>query len=417
MKVDFLSCTKMLYLAERLAQGNFYPLPEPDGLTKQTGLTEKELEDIYDQFQHDKILRLEDIPTEIVDNYGNLQSEMSYDGLVADQKKLTEYITYTKKRYQLRQEPVITREAIASIAEQLQEFFGKEKLIKIIDSFSGLIDMSGRCFENGTYSLTDILFRHAYADAWIEPLSVVLAEFLNPIHYGIRNKDAAVKIFDYIDHVLSLGGDKRDYEEWTKQARKYLPALQRAEPRTSHSPEPLTVKIAGTVPVRIEGSANDITPKNPNHFPHKLPAGTTWNNITIRFIDSQKVSIRARQHEHETNYADMGFSDKRSAKPDQQWALLHILALNGGEITWKTSEANKNFKKTKGLLSKALQSYFSILEDPFYPYHSKTDDKAKNSYKIRICIFGHENESDDKSEENSTNDDIADFYKNETPQI
>jgi hypothetical protein len=221
MKVDFLSCTKMLYLAEWLAQGSYYLLPEPDDLARQTGITEQEIRKMCDQFEHEGIFRWEDISVESENNYGELKSEISYDGLGVDMKKLIDYIDDTKKRFGLRKEPTVTREAIASIAEQFQAFFGKDKLIKIINSFSGDRDMSSRCFDNGQYSLTDILFRHSYADSSIEPLSMVLAEFLNPMYYNIGNNDDAVKIFDYIDRVLSMAKDRHDYEEWLKAAEKY----------------------------------------------------------------------------------------------------------------------------------------------------------------------------------------------------
>ena len=221
MKVDFLSRIKMLYLAEWLAQGSHYLLPEPDVLARQTGLTEQEIRKMCDQFEHEGIFRWEDISVESENDYGELKSEISYDGLVADMEKLIVYIDDTKKRSRLRKEPAITREAIAFIAEQLQTFFGKEKLIKIINSFSGDSDMSSGCFDNDQCSLTDILFRHAYADSSIQPLSMVLAEFINPIYYNIDDSDR-VKIFDYIDRILSMAKDRHDYEEWIKAAEKYI---------------------------------------------------------------------------------------------------------------------------------------------------------------------------------------------------
>jgi hypothetical protein len=222
MKADFLSRTKMLYLAEWLAQGSHYLLPEPDALARQTGFTEQEIREMYDQFEHEGIFRWEDISVESENNYGELKSEISYDGLVADMGKLIVYIDDTKKRLRLRKEPAITREAIASIAEQLQTFFGKEKLIKIINSFSGDSDMTSGCFDNDQCSLTDILFWHSYADSSIQPLSMVLAKFLNPIYYNIDDSDRAVKVFDYIDRILSMANDRHDYEEWIKAAEKYI---------------------------------------------------------------------------------------------------------------------------------------------------------------------------------------------------
>ena len=114
-----------------------------------------------------------------------------------------------------------------------------------------------------------------------------------------------------------------------------------------------------------------------HRFPFKLPAGTTWENITIQFLESTKVLILVGKYRHETNYADMGFSDGRGYKPNQQWTFLRVLAQRGGEITWEDPEATSKWKKTKELLSKSLREYFTSDYDPFLPYRLIDDTKKR----------------------------------------
>lgn len=366
MKVDFLSCTKMLYLAEKVLQSNYYTIPGPEALVESTGLSEKELRELYDQFEHGNLFREEEITTEVEDRYGSLEQELSYDDLVADRAKITEFIAYTKKRYALREEPVITREAVVAIAEQIQKNIDKGKLIRAICSFSKT-DTLGFQFERGEYSLADILFRHAYAEGWIKPFPFVLGAFLNPIYYGIENEGAATKIFDYIDNILSKTKNRSDYDAWLIEASKYI-----------------------EIPNRIDESESEITIKRPHHFPYKLPAGTTWGNITIQFLDFTRVVILAGKHRHDTNYADMGFNDGRSNKPNQQWTFLRVLGQRGGEITWSDPKSASKWKKTKELLAKTLKEYFPIEYDPFLPYRLIDDTKKDRCYKIKINVIPDE---------------------------
>jgi hypothetical protein len=75
--------------------------------------------------------------------------------------------------YQITISPILSREAIVVIADQIQKVLDKKKIIKAICS----IDVRGYDyvaseFEEGRYSLADILFRHAYASSRIKPLPV-----------------------------------------------------------------------------------------------------------------------------------------------------------------------------------------------------------------------------------------------------
>jgi len=123
-------------------------------------------------------------------------------------------------------------------------------------------------------------------------------------------------------------------------------------------------------------------------FPYKIPAGTKWENITIKFEDEENVFIKVKQFEHHANYKDMGFvGNGNSPKPSVLWLFLKVLSRASitGEIVIKDPEAKAVYKKQKELLAKGLQDYFSIDYDPFYPYRSSSE-KDGNSYKIKITL-------------------------------
>jgi len=123
--------------------------------------------------------------------------------------------------------------------------------------------------------------------------------------------------------------------------------------------------------------------KNPvAEFPDKLPAGTLWNQVYMRFLDEKNVFIAVREFRRQANYIEMGFADKRGKEhfPNKQWELLIKLAKKNGAINWDDKEMDFANKKRKQSLSEALQAYFGLKDDPFYPYENE------KSYRIRMTL-------------------------------
>ena len=116
-------------------------------------------------------------------------------------------------------------------------------------------------------------------------------------------------------------------------------------------------------------------------FTHKLPSGTRWEDFIIYFLSDERVKISVRGMEEELSYSDIGFLDRRSGKPDSQWAFLRILSKNGGEVSWADADACDEFKKTKERLTARLQEFFRIDYDPFLPY------AETRSYKIKLTLL------------------------------
>lgn len=118
-------------------------------------------------------------------------------------------------------------------------------------------------------------------------------------------------------------------------------------------------------------------------FPFALPAGTTWQQITMQFHDDENVIIRVNQWKHTANYIELGLCDGRGKtyRPSEQWRFLKVLANLEGKISIKNVESKATYKKQKQLLSEKLKAYFSLDYDPFRPYHEG------NSYRTKMTLL------------------------------
>lgn len=148
------------------------------------------------------------------------------------------------------------------------------------------------------------------------------------------------------------------------------------------------------IPVRIEGLKEGFealvkTGKKSDapKFPYKIPAGTKWEDFIIKILDDENMLIKVKRLEHTASYKELGLTG-RDDNPRKAvlWGFLNVLSKLNGELKINDPEAKDKYKKQKELLGKALQSYFSIDYDPFYPYRSSLE-KSGDSYKIKITLI------------------------------
>ena len=149
-----------------------------------------------------------------------------------------------------------------------------------------------------------------------------------------------------------------------------------------------TLRTQKTPIVIVDGdNIKKVEKTNKNKFPHKLPSGTRWEEVTIKFLDEENVFIKIKQFECNTNYKKMGFVGRgKDSRPSVAWPFLKVLAGLNGELSFNDPESRDKYKKQKETLSRVLQEYFSIEYDPFFPYRSSVE-KAGNSYKIKILLI------------------------------
>lgn len=164
------------------------------------------------------------------------------------------------------------------------------------------------------------------------------------------------------------------------------------------------------------GNDADKTGKG-NKFPHPIPAGTTWNNVVITFLDDRRVKMNVSGKEHTANYVELGLTGYGNPPaPSVLWSFLRVLAQLNGEIEIKDPEAKDQYKKQKQQLSQFLKKYFSLDTDPFHPY------KNEKSYKTKFTVFCDvsvpASTSDNKQNiEESLDDEIASELARQAPSV
>ncbi len=94
------------------------------------------------------------------------------------------------------------------------------------------------------------------------------------------------------------------------------------------------------------------------------PAGATWADLSIRFVDGHCVTVRVGAVGGTYHYAQLGMADGRNARPTKQWELLQALARNRGVLTWKSPDAGRKNKKRRELLARDLKAFFRIDGEP-----------------------------------------------------
>ena len=150
-------------------------------------------------------------------------------------------------------------------------------------------------------------------------------------------------------------------------------------PTTPPKKEPLEVRLVHGSLVALEKTEGEKKFK----FPHKLPRGTKWENITIKFLDDDNVQIFVQGNKHTTHYKDMGFEGK-GGKPSVLWAFLRVLAMYSGEIKTSDTKAVDKYKKQKQSLSEKLEDYFGLF-DAFYPFQMK--GQTNKAYRVKFALL------------------------------
>lgn len=187
-----------------------------------------------------------------------------------------------------------------------------------------------------------------------------------------------------------------------------------------NKPLPITgeIKVTGLTESLSELKPKEIKPTGPK-FPYKIPSGTQWHNVFIKFLDDEQIEIYIKKLKHITNYKEMGFVGKgKVPEPSEQWIFLKVLAKCNGEITIKDDTAKDTYKQQKYLLTESLKNYFSIDYDPFYPYKSSSE-KSGNSYKIKLTLIPPPKRSISPEKEPLEEDTlgIEEFLNEQAPQV
>lgn len=170
----------------------------------------------------------------------------------------------------------------------------------------------------------------------------------------------------------SIDADEMDFRQLEKEG--FIILGDRAwENNLIGKPTPLGIEAVES----MFKAVNREIAKGHHGYPFSTPAGTSWQDVTIRFTDGHTVSVTIGHATQRFNFAELGMKDKRNGNPNAQWKLLENFAENGGRLSWQHHAADPKKKKQVELLASRLQDFFGIEENPFHPYKKGTGWQIK----------------------------------------
>jgi hypothetical protein len=108
-----------------------------------------------------------------------------------------------------------------------------------------------------------------------------------------------------------------------------------------------------------------------------MPKKTTWSDVLIQFLDRGKVKIEAKGTSRKYTFKQLGFEDKRTHNPDNQWHILRQMARTQGVFSWVSPGAGKHVPKSIQFIRQRLRALFGLMPDPFYPYQRRHGYRAR----------------------------------------
>ncbi|MCG8085596.1 MAG: hypothetical protein JAZ13_07755 [Candidatus Thiodiazotropha taylori] len=117
-------------------------------------------------------------------------------------------------------------------------------------------------------------------------------------------------------------------------------------------------------PISDVPAQNDQTATLENPFP--AMDDLQWKEINMIFVSDEAVRLKARDKSLLVTYAELGFKNKRDAKPSLAWeAMLNQFA---NTKTGLKKDYDPNLKSRVKEIRKGLKNYFQIKDDPFLPF-------------------------------------------------
>jgi hypothetical protein len=151
-----------------------------------------------------------------------------------------------------------------------------------------------------------------------------------------------------------------------ERAENYNRRLCKARQRMFDSPGAVQAGAASSEDVTNAPKVDNAggTQASATHFGFTSLADRKWSELTIRFLNSETVSVKLLDKSAKLTYSDLGMIDGRSRGPTKQWYLLEAFARDRGELTWTSPSASSENRKRRKLLSDNLKSFFGIQGEP-----------------------------------------------------
>jgi hypothetical protein len=94
------------------------------------------------------------------------------------------------------------------------------------------------------------------------------------------------------------------------------------------------------------------------------PAVRDWGEVEIRFLSDERVQITVGKQRETRNYAEFGFEDGRSKRPNLAWITLRVLAKQQGTISSSNAGGWGKVEKRMQEIRRVLRHHFVITDDP-----------------------------------------------------
>jgi hypothetical protein len=162
---------------------------------------------------------------------------------------------------------------------------------------------------------------------------------------------------------VSLGGHEQE-KNVERGAKVNKPPMSGGQPDNASQQDRDQIKPSGYAP----------TVPEPNGAQTFKPAD--WDELEIRFLSDERIQIIAGRFTETMNYAEFGFEDSRSQKPNLAWIALRSLAEFGGTLRQTArDESWGSVEKRMQELRRIFRSRYALTSDPI-PYIQGTGYKA-----------------------------------------
>jgi hypothetical protein len=179
---------------------------------------------------------------------------------------------------------------------------------------------------------------------WSEMIAPAAEEFLATVQKyalekGCYEPEEGTPAWIFVEMFRpSINGAIEQAEAYNKRMKEARRSVLKRKPSPQSETEAKSPEI------------NDIAEKENADRRFEMPAGASWTDIEIRFIDGETVSIGVGDERRRFIYSDMYMVDERNKKPTKQWELLRTLAARN--------------KKQKEVLNARLRKFFGLSGDP-----------------------------------------------------
>jgi hypothetical protein len=110
-----------------------------------------------------------------------------------------------------------------------------------------------------------------------------------------------------------------------------------------------------------------------------FPPGTQWEELTLEFMDIERVLVRFRGEQKIYEPDQFGMKSAKNGRATLAWKILLRMAIHGGKLR-RPDDMKNRVEKQKELLSRRLGELFPISGDPM-PF-----DRQEGAYVARLQL-------------------------------